>query len=146
MDWALTDLIGWQITSIFRHKLYRPTTDSANSAPLALNLCHCDGAMCGSCSGAQTLKASASGIIYLLKADRPDFPSRDLAKEPCWTNSYVQGILLRTFWSKIQPREGRSAGRFSIKGCARRQIQQEARATYDGRCHDSALGLPRWST
>ena len=120
MDWALTDLIGWQITSIFRHKLYRATctTDSANSAPLALNLCHCDGAMCGSCSGAQTPKASASGIIYLLKADRPDFPSRDPAKEPCWTNSYVQGVLLRTFWSKIQPREGAIDWSFFDQGVA----------------------------
>ena len=54
---------------------------------------------------AQTQKTSAQGIIYLLKADRPDFPSRDLAKEPCWTNPSVQGVLLRTFWNKIQPRE-----------------------------------------
>ena len=61
-------------------------------------------AVCG--AEAQTQKASAQGIIYLLKADRPDFPSRDLAKEPCWTNPYVQGVLLRTFWNKIQPRDG----------------------------------------
>jgi hypothetical protein len=54
---------------------------------------------------AQTQKASACGIIYLLKANRADSPSPDLAKEPCWTNPYVQGVLLRTHWNKIQPRE-----------------------------------------
>jgi hypothetical protein len=67
---------------------------------------------------AQTQKASAQGIIYLLKADRPDFPSRDLAKEPCWTNPSVQGVLLRTFWNKIQPREGAIDWSFFDQGVA----------------------------
>lgn len=120
MDWALTDLIGWQITSIFRHKLYRATctTDSANSAPLALNLCHCDGAMCGSCCRRANTKGFSVGDHLPAESDRPDFPSRDLAKEPCWTNSYVQGVLLRTFWSKIQPREGAIDWSFFDQGIA----------------------------
>ncbi len=71
-----------------------------------------------SATEAQTQKASASGIIYLLKADRPDSPSRDLAKEPCWTNPYVQGVLLRTFWNKIQPREGAIDWSFFDQGVA----------------------------
>ena len=57
-------------------------------------------------------------IIYLPKGDRPDFPSRDLAKQPCWTNPYVQGVLLRTFWSKIQPREGPIDWSFFDQGVA----------------------------
>ena len=79
---------------------------------IAMGLCVAHGA------GAQTPKASASGIIYLLKADRPDFPSRDLAKEPCWTNPYVQGVLLRAFWSKVQPREGAIDWSFFDQGVA----------------------------
>ena len=71
-----------------------------------------------SATKAQTQKASASGIIYLLKADRPDSPSRDLAKELCWTNPYVQGVLLRTFWNKIQPREGTIDWSFFDQGVA----------------------------
>jgi len=54
--------------------------------------------------GAQP-KAPACGIFYLLKADSVNSPSRNLAKEPCWTNPYVQGVLLRTHWNKIQPSE-----------------------------------------
>lgn len=48
-------------------------------------------------------KASASGVIYLLRADRADRPSQDLAKQPCWTNPHVDGVFLRTHWNKIQP-------------------------------------------
>ena len=69
-------------------------------------------------AGAQTPKASTCGIIYLLKAERPDFPSRDLAKEPCWTNPYVQGVLLRAFWSKVQPHEGAIDWSFFDQGVA----------------------------
>jgi hypothetical protein len=54
---------------------------------------------------AQTQKGSACGIIYLLRSNRVNSPSLDLAKEPCWTNPHVQGVLLRTQWNKIQPRE-----------------------------------------
>jgi hypothetical protein len=85
---------------------------SLSTFVIAMGLCVAHAA------GAQTPKASASGIIYLLKADRPDFPSRDLPKEPCWTNSYVQGVLLRTFWNKIQPREGAIDWSFFDQGIA----------------------------
>ncbi|MEO8440593.1 MAG: beta-galactosidase [Spartobacteria bacterium] len=48
-------------------------------------------------------KASASGIIYLLRADRADAPLGDLAQQRCWSNPHVDGILLRTHWNRIQP-------------------------------------------
>ena len=107
---------------------------------IAMGLCVAHGA------GAQTPKASASGIIYLLKADRPGFPSRDLAKEPCWTNPYVQGVLLWAFWSKVQPREGAIDWSFFDQGVAlAAKIQQEGRAAHHCRCRNSAVGLPHWS-
>lgn len=63
-------------------------------------------------------KASPTGIVYLLKADRPDAPSRDLAKELCWTNPHVDGVLLRTFWNKIQPQAGEINWTFFDEGVA----------------------------
>ena len=63
-------------------------------------------------------KASASGIIYLLKADRADSPSRHLSTEPCWTNPHVDGVLLRTHWNKIQPRPGDIDWSFLDQGVA----------------------------
>lgn len=67
---------------------------------------------------AQQPKTSASGVIYLLKADRADTPSRDLATQACWTNSHVDGVLLRTYWNKIQPRAGKIDWAFFDKGIA----------------------------
>ena len=96
---------------------------------------------------AQTQKASASGIIYLLKADRPDSPSRDLAKEPCWTNPYVQGVLLRTFWNKIQPREGAIDWSFFDQGVAlAAQYDKKVGLLITAGVTTPQMGLCRWST
>jgi hypothetical protein len=43
--------------------------------------------------------------MYLTKSNALGDPPYDLAGEPCWTNPSVQGVALRTQWSKIQPTE-----------------------------------------
>lgn len=68
--------------------------------------------------GAQAPKDSACGIIYLLRANRVDAPPVDLAKEPCWSNPYVQGVLLRTHWNKIQAHDGPIDWSFFDQGVA----------------------------
>ena len=91
---------------------------SANIALLTLNLRCCDRASSGAWRWCADAKGLSVGDHCLLKADRPDLPSRDLAKEPCWINPYVQGVLLRTFWSKIQPRAGAIDWSFFDEGVA----------------------------
>src|SRR5580704_2823310 len=51
-------------------------------------------------------KASAIGIMCLLKPDSVQHPFQDLAHDPCWKNPNVQGVSLRSNWDKIEPVEG----------------------------------------
>jgi hypothetical protein len=47
----------------------------------------------------------AIGIMHLTKSDALGDPPHDLASDPCWKNTLVQGVALRTQWSIIQPNE-----------------------------------------
>ena len=57
------------------------------------------------CASTNAQTSTGIGIMYLTKSDAVGNPPYDLASDPCWTNSLVQGVALRTQWSKIQPTE-----------------------------------------
>ncbi|MEO8440595.1 MAG: beta-galactosidase [Spartobacteria bacterium] len=60
----------------------------------------------------------AIGIMYLTKSDALGNPPYDLSSDPGWTNTHVQGVALRTQWSKIQPTEATFDWSFLDEGVA----------------------------
>lgn len=70
-------------------------------------------------SGSAQAGASASiGIMYLTKSDALGNPPYDLSTDPSWTNPVVEGVALRTQWSKIQPTEASFDWSFLDQGMA----------------------------
>lgn len=70
------------------------------------------------CASANAQMPNGIGVMYLTKSDAVGDPPYDLASEPCWTNSLVQGVALRTQWSKIQPTEAAFDWSFLDQGMA----------------------------
>lgn len=50
-------------------------------------------------------KVAPTGIFYLLKSNSIEHPFEDLASDPSWTNPNVQGVAMRSQWSKVEPSE-----------------------------------------
>jgi hypothetical protein len=69
-----------------------------------------------SAHGQTAKKASAVGIMCLLRGDSFERPFQDLAHDPCWSNPNVQGVSLRSNWSKIEPVEGQFDWAFFDEG------------------------------
>ena len=60
----------------------------------------------GSVNGESAKKVAPTGVFYLLKSNSIEHPFNDLANDPSWTNPNVQGVSMRSQWSKIEPSEG----------------------------------------
>jgi len=56
--------------------------------------------------GQSVRKLAPTGVFYLLKSNSVEHPFENLESDPSWTNRHVQGVSMRSQWSKIEPSEG----------------------------------------